>query len=75
MNAAVLEQDGAVTAVLNYHLDDGTKPVNETFGPANIHGRSTGTPDKQPMPIANARLIAGQLSLDTHGFCLARGAF
>jgi len=72
MNAAVLDQDGAVTAALNYHLDDGTKPVNETFGPANIHGRSTGTPDRQPMRIANARLIAGQLTLDKQGFCLAR---
>jgi len=72
MNAAVLDQDGAVTAVLNYHLDDGTKPVNETFGPANIHGRSTGTPDRQRMRIANARLLAGQLTLDEQGFCLAR---
>jgi hypothetical protein len=72
MNTAVLDQDRAVTAVLNYHLDDGTKPVNETFGPANIYGRSTGTPDKQPMLIRDARPLAAQLSLDTHGFCLAR---
>ena len=72
MNAAVLDEDRVVTAVLNYHLEDGTKPVNETFGPANIHGRSTGTPDKQPMRIHDARLLADQLSLDVQGFCLAR---
>ena len=72
MNAAVLEQDHAVTATLNYHLDDGTKPVNETFGPANIHGRSTGTPDKQAMRIRDARQNSTQFALDTHGFCLAR---
>lgn len=71
MNTAVLDEERAVTAVLNYHLDDGTKPVNETFGPANIHGRSTGTPDKQPMAIHDARPLIAQLSLDTHGFCLA----
>lgn len=72
MNTVAPEQDRAITAVLNYHLDDGTKPVNETFGPANIYGRSTGTPDKQPMPIRNARLLAPPPALDTHGFCLAR---
>ena len=72
MNAAVLEQEEAITAILNYHLDDGTKPVNETFGPANIYGRSTGTPDQQPMRIHNARLVADDLSIETQGFCLAR---
>ncbi|MFM9970788.1 MAG: CmcJ/NvfI family oxidoreductase [Burkholderiales bacterium] len=72
MNAAVLQDNDAVTAILNYHLDDGTKPVNETFGPANIYGRSTGTPDKKPMRIRDARQNASQFNLDTHGFCLAR---
>ena len=78
MNAAVLDQDHSISAVLNSHLDDGTVPVNETFGPANIHGRSTGTPDRQLMRIRDARPLAGQISLDTldtletMGFCLVR---
>ncbi len=60
----------SVIAQMNYTLDDGVKPVNETFGPANIYGRSTGTADQQTVRIRNARPLAAQLSLDTHGFCL-----
>ena len=72
MNTATLEVADSVMAPLNYTIDDGVKPVNETFGPANIYGRSTGITDKQVMRIRNARPLAAQLSLDTHGFCLAR---
>lgn len=72
MNAAVLERDGTITATMNYHLDDGTKPVNETFGPGHIFGRSTGTPDKRPVRIRDARPLAAQLDLDTQGFMLTR---
>lgn len=72
MNPTEPEQQDAITAILNYHLDDGTRPVNETFGPANIHVRATGTPDRQPMRIRNARPIGAELSLDRQGFCLAR---
>lgn len=78
MNAAVIDQDRSISAVLNYHLDDGTVPVNETFGPANIHGRSIGTPDRQLMRIRDARPLAGQIGLDIldtlerMGFCLVQ---
>ncbi len=74
MNTATAEAriEDAIIADLNYTLDDGTKPVNETFGPANIHSRSSGTTDKHAMRIRDARPIAASLSLDTHGFCLAR---
>jgi len=70
--SAVLEQHDAITAILNYHLDDGTKPVNETFGPGHIYGRSTGLPDKHAVQIRNARLLTPPPSLEVHGFCLAR---
>lgn len=72
VETAVSEPAGSIIAPLNYTLDDGIKPVNETFGPANIYGRATGTADPQRVSIRNARPLAAQLSLDTHGFCLAR---
>ena len=74
MNTATAEAaiEDTIVADLNYTLDDGTKPVNETFGPANIHSRSSGTTDKRPMRIRDARPIAASLALDTHGFCLTR---
>jgi hypothetical protein len=70
--AAAMETADSVMAPMNYTLDDGVKPVNETFGPANIYGRASGTIDARVMRIRNARPLAAQLSLDTHGFCLAR---
>ena len=72
VETAVSEPAGSIIAPLNYTLDDGIKPVNETFGPANIYGRATCTADPQRVSIRNARPLAAQLSLDTHGFCLAR---
>ena len=72
MNAAVLEQEDSITAILNYHLDDGTKPVNETFGPGHIYGRSTGTPDRQAVRIHNARAPGEGFSLEKQGFCLVQ---
>ncbi|OGA02471.1 MAG: hypothetical protein A3H35_05450 [Betaproteobacteria bacterium RIFCSPLOWO2_02_FULL_62_17] len=74
MNTATAEisAEDSITAQLNYAIDDGVKPVNETFGPGHIYSRSTGTADKQVMRIRNARPIAAGLALDTHGFCLTR---
>jgi hypothetical protein len=58
----------AIVAGLNYAIDTGVKPVNETFGPNNIHRRRTGTYEAYPMSIRNGRPIAAEFSLDRNGF-------
>ncbi len=76
-NAAwvMAQQAGAaVSAGITYAVDTGEKLVNETFGPGNIHRRSSGTYEPMPMPIRDARPLASQLSLDGAGFCLAQQA-
>ena len=59
-----------ITAQIPYTLDTGEKLVNETFGPNNIRRRRTGADDLQKMTVRNGRLLAGQLSLEEHGFKL-----
>jgi hypothetical protein len=61
----------AVTAELTYTVDTGVKPVNETFGPGNIHRRNSGTHEQRPMRIENGRL-AGTFSLEVNGFEFVR---
>jgi hypothetical protein len=60
--------DTAITAELVYAVDTGEKPVNETFGPGNIRGRTTGVKERRAVAIRNGRPLAGRLSLDEHGF-------
>ena len=61
-----------MTAGITYAIDTGEKLVNETFGPGNIHRRSSGSYEARPMAIRDARPLAAQLSLDESGFCLAQ---
>ena len=72
MNPSISERpaDAAVeiTADLTYTLDTGVMPVNETFGPNNIHRRTTGTTEQRPARIHDGRPLAGTFDLDTHGF-------
>ena len=56
-------------AEIVYTRDTGEKLVNETFGPNNIHRRSTGAEDRRRVEIRDARR-AGELSLDANGFLL-----
>jgi len=58
----------AVTVDIPYTVDTGEKLVNETFGPNNIRRRRTGADDFRKVTIRNGRLLAGQLSLEEHGF-------
>ena len=58
----------AVTVDIPYTVDSGEKLVNETFGPNNIRRRRTGADDLRKMTVRNGRLLAGQLSLEEHGF-------
>lgn len=57
-------------AELTYSVDTGVPPVNESYGPADLLRRDTGTVARWPMRIRDARPIAGELSLDRHGFVL-----
>jgi hypothetical protein len=59
-----------VTAPISYGLDTGEKFVNETFGPGNIRRRTSGSYEKRPMLIRDARAVSNQLSLETQGFVL-----
>lgn len=58
----------ALRAELQYAVDTGAKPVNETFGPNNIRRRSTGAKERRTVEIRDGRALAGELSLDVHGF-------
>lgn len=62
-----------ISAVLNYTIDTGIKPVTETFGPNNILGRNTATHEARLVPVHNGRL-AGTFALDDHGFTFVRHA-
>jgi hypothetical protein len=58
----------AITAELSYAVDTGEKPVNETFGPGNIHSRRSGEREQRPVRIRDGRPRAGEFSLDRTGF-------
>jgi hypothetical protein len=64
--------DTAITAELAYAIDTGAKPVNETFGPGNIHRRTTGAKERRAVEIRNGRPLAGEFSLDENGFEFVR---
>ena len=64
----------AITAELVYAIDTGEKPVNETFGPGNIHRRTTGAKERRAVEIRDGRPLADRLSLDENGFEFVRHA-
>ncbi len=57
-----------IQADLNYAIDTGVKPVNETFGPDNIARRRSGTIEAKRMTIRNGRPLANTFSLEVNGF-------
>jgi hypothetical protein len=57
-----------VTAQLTYAVDTGQKPVNETFGPGNIHQRYSGAKEERTVEIHDGRPATGEFSLDRTGF-------
>jgi hypothetical protein len=59
-----------VTAEVNYSIDTGVKPLDESYGPGNVHSRKLGALDPRPVRIRNARRLAGQLALERNGFVL-----
>jgi len=62
----------AITAGITYAVDTGEKPVNETFGPANIRRRNAGAKEVRPMPIRDGRPLADTFALDRNGFAFVR---
>jgi len=67
---AALRDSAFVTAEIGYAVDDGTKPVNETFDAGQVIRRRTGATEQRPMQIHDGRPLAGQLTLDQNGFVL-----
>lgn len=59
-----------VTAPLTYLVDTGVKPVAYIPAPGEGAVRRTGTYAPYEVTIHDARPIAGELALDTHGFAL-----
>ena len=55
-------------AEIRYTADSGEKLVNETFGPNNIHRRTSGSDDRRRVEIRDGRLET--FSLDGNGFAL-----
>ncbi len=70
MNTAVAAQSvtDTIQADLNYAIDTGVKPINETFGPDNIARRRSGAIEAKRMQIRNGRPLASSFSLELNGF-------
>jgi hypothetical protein len=58
----------AITANVNYIVDNGEKVFTQTAGPGGLDVRSGGTPDPHSVTIRNARLHDGEFALDREGF-------
>ncbi|HEX8115178.1 MAG TPA: CmcJ/NvfI family oxidoreductase [Kofleriaceae bacterium] len=63
-----------VTAEVNYSVDTGVKPLDESYGPGNVHSRKLGAIEPRRVRIRNARRLAGQLALERNGFVLVEHA-
>jgi hypothetical protein len=61
-----------VQAEIVYTRDTGEKLVNETFGPNNIHRKTTGAEDRRHVEIRDGRQES--LDVETNGFMLVRHA-
>src|SRR6187551_3401136 len=59
-------------AEIIYTRDTGEKLVNETFGPNNIHRKTTGAEDRRRVEIRDGRQES--LDVETNGFMLVQHA-
>jgi hypothetical protein len=62
----------AIEATVNYILNNGEKLFTETAGPGERDVRTGGTLDPRDVIIHNARLYAGEFTLDCNGFVFVR---
>jgi len=61
-----------VTAELNYLAPTSGKPQTYAFDPPPGERKTTALPEPHQVPVFDARLIAGSISLDREGFALVR---
>lgn len=61
-------ESATIEAPLNYAVDTGVKPVNETMGPGDMRRKRTGKTETHVMPIHDGRQMRDRLDLETHGF-------
>src|SRR6202166_658586 len=61
-----------VTAELNYLAPTSGKPRTYAFDPPPGERKTTALPEPHQVPVFDARLIAGSISLDREGFALVR---
>jgi hypothetical protein len=71
MNPSVVDESRTgVSAEIVYAVDNGEKPVNETFEAGQVIRRRTGATEAKRVHIEDARPLVGELSLDANGFVL-----
>ena len=63
-----IQESGSITANLNYCVDTGIKPVNETFGPGNTMRNKQGTYVEQTVTVFDGRAYLENFELETQGF-------
>jgi hypothetical protein len=63
-----------VTAELNYSVDTGVKPLNESYGPGNVLSRNIGAMETRSVRVRNGRPLTGQFALEENGFVLVEHA-
>src|SRR5262245_47150231 len=71
----VLEQDAAakaMTATINYIVDNGEKIFTVTAGPGGTDVRSGGAVDPRPVAMHDGRPEAARFELDREGFRFVR---
>jgi hypothetical protein len=71
MSQSALAADAAIRAGLNYIVDTGVKPVNETYGPNGLMRVQSASFVRHVVPITDGRPLRESFSLDTSGFVLA----
>ena len=63
--------DPTIHASLNYIVDTGVKPVNETYGPNGLLRTQSARFERHVVPIMDARPMRESFGLETSGFVLA----
>ena len=71
MSQPALAASATIRASLNYIVDTGVKPVNETYGPNGLMRVQSATFVRHIVPIEDGRLKRDTFSLDMSGFVLA----
>jgi hypothetical protein len=70
MSQSALAANAIINASLNYIVDTGVKPVNETYGPNGLMRVQSASFVRHVVPIKNGRASRDSFSLDRSGFVL-----